>query len=91
MTSVIWSRAAASDLHRICVMIAVHDPAAAGRLVEAIDARIALLRTFPEIGTVSAHGTRKLTIGRYPYMLSYDVAPSAIRILAIRHMAMWPR
>ena len=91
MTSVIWSRAAASDLDRICVMIAEHDAAAAGRLVEAIDARIALLRTFPEIGTASVHGTRKLTIGRFPYVLSYNVVPLAIRILAIRHMAMRPR
>ncbi len=72
-------------------MIAEHDLYAADRLVHAIDARVALLRTFPEIGTPFVHGTRKLTIGRYPYVLSYDVVPSAIRILAIRHMAMQPR
>lgn len=77
------------DLDRIWITIAAHDVAAADRLVDAIEERIALLREFPGIGSPTDRSDRKLSLGRYPYVLSYAVT-DAILILGVRHMAQQP-
>ncbi|WP_426169952.1 type II toxin-antitoxin system RelE/ParE family toxin [Sandarakinorhabdus sp. DWP1-3-1] len=87
MTSVVWSAAARRQLYLITAWIARHDAGAASRLADAIDDRIALLCDFPALGTPIDRGHRKLSLGRFPYVLVYAVSGDVIQILAIRHMA----
>ncbi len=87
MTSVVWSSAARRQLFLITAWIARHDSGAAAGLADVIDERISLLRDFPALGTPIDRGHRKLSLGRFRYVLIYAVSDDVIRILAIRHMA----
>ena len=61
-----------------------------GHLLAEIErARTTLLRQ-PGIGTPSVRGTRKLTLGRFPYTLVYRIDGDTVRVLAFMHQSRRP-
>jgi toxin ParE1/3/4 len=89
---VVWRRQAERDLQRIFDIILDHDPAAAQRLCERIERRVAQLSAHPHLGRPGrVAGTRELPIGGTPYVVAYRVATARIDVLAVLHAARrWP-
>jgi toxin ParE1/3/4 len=89
---IVWTEPASRDLEDIGDYIAKDNPAAARRVVRAIEAAVRRLARFPHSGR-SGHraGTRELVVPRTPYIVPYRVGPRAVEILAVFHGARdWP-
>src|SRR5215208_306467 len=85
-------RARLSRLEDIGDYIAKDNPAAARRVVRAIEAAVRRLARFPHSGRPGHRaGTRELVVPRTPYIVPYRVGPRAVEILAVFHSARdWP-
>ena len=68
------------------------DPAAAAGVDERIEAAVARLVDFPEIGRPGrVEGTRELLVGRTSYIVPYRISGDVVRILRVLHDArLWP-
>ena len=55
-----------------------------------LDAAIQLLLRFPRLGSPGVHGSRKLRVDRFPYMLPYRLDGEVIRILAVANQRRRP-
>ena len=84
MVEVVWTREALSHLDLIVTYLRQFDPDAAARFAGALVDAADSLAEFPERGRPAGNDTRELSIVP-PYVIRYDIAESAVRILAIRH------
>ena len=80
------------DLAEIHDYIAQENPQAARRVILLIRKAAETLPQNPQIGRPGRIvGTRELTVGRFPFMISYCVDSEEIQILAVVHTArLWP-
>lgn len=87
-----WHRLARGDLIEIVTHIAQESPAAAYRVLEAINEQTSLLTENPEMGRPGrVSGTRELVINRTPHVAAYRIAGGTIAILRVLHGArQWP-
>ena len=86
-----WTTEAFEDRLQIWDTIAAEDPQAALRLDQRIARAVSLLEEHPEMGRPGIiAGTREL-IPHENYRVVYEIAPSAVWILAVVHAARnWP-
>jgi toxin ParE1/3/4 len=86
MTKIVVSQRARDDFKRIWHYIAQDKDYAADRLLMALDAKIARLRSYPEIGSPRDEirpGARGLVHGAYLVLYEYHSASDAVEIVAI--------
>jgi toxin ParE1/3/4 len=90
--ALVWRRQAEQDLQRIFDFILEHNPAAAQRVAERIERRVAELQAHPRAGRRGrVAGTRELVVAGTPYIVAYRVKGRRIDILAVLHGARrWP-
>jgi toxin ParE1/3/4 len=90
--ALVWRRQAEQDLQRIFDFILEHNPAAAQRVAERIERRVAELQAHPRAGRRGrVAGTRELVVAGTPYIVAYRVKGRQIDILAVLHGARrWP-
>ena len=84
-----FSRRARRDLEEIFDYIAIEDPAAARRVIDAILQTADLLAARPHIGIRNARSLnlRSFRVSRYPYRLHYMIRERRVVIVHIRHAA----
>ncbi|MFM9912364.1 MAG: type II toxin-antitoxin system RelE/ParE family toxin [Methylophilaceae bacterium] len=89
---VIWRRNALLDLAEIDTYIRQKNPQAANRVVSNIRRETSVLTKLPLIGREGRiENSRELVIGQFPYIVAYQITPSAVEILAVIHSAqLWP-
>lgn len=87
-----WLRTALENLAAEAEYIARDDPAAATRLVTAIQNSIEHLAMHPAIGRPGrVLGTRELVIPNTPYVIPYRVRAEVVEILRVFHgKRKWP-
>jgi addiction module RelE/StbE family toxin len=82
-----WTRRALHDLRRIADHIALDNPSAASRLVDAIHIKAMNLERFPLIGRIGGYqDTRELVVHKN-YLLTYRVRGDQVQILQVWHVA----
>jgi addiction module RelE/StbE family toxin len=87
MKRLAWSPRARTQLAATFEYIAQDDPDAAQGVLDTILHRAERLIEFPELGSPSRYGTRKLVVIGLPYVLVYRVAGDVVRISAVWHSA----
>jgi toxin ParE1/3/4 len=88
---IVWTEPASRDIEDIGDYIAKDNPAAARRVVRAIEAAVRRLARFPHSGRPGYRaGTRELVVPRTPYIVPYRVGPRAVEILAVFHIGPTP-
>jgi toxin ParE1/3/4 len=87
-----WTYLASEDREAIFGFIEANNPLAAVEIDEHIRTSIERLLRFPEMGRIGrVPGTRELVITSTPYIATYRIIQSSIRILRILHSAqLWP-
>jgi toxin ParE1/3/4 len=86
VTEIVITRRAVADLDGIWTYIAADSPGAADRLLLAIDEKITLLATFPEIGPRRddiQSGLRMLVHGRYLVLYEFHRERDVVEIVAV--------
>jgi len=58
---------------------------AADAFLAELDLGVKNIQSYPEIYPPYLHGTRRYLLRRFPYLIVYRVAPSAIQIIAVAH------
>ena len=88
-----WLKRALANLEAEAEFIARDNPAAAGRVVGAIERAVGLLADHPALGRPGrVEGTRELVVPDTPYIVPYRVRGGAVQILRVFHGARkWPR
>lgn len=87
-TPVHHSRRARADLLDIWLEIAEHNPAAADRLYDRLEARVEILSRFVEAGTARpdiAKEARVLVEGHY--LILYRIRPDDVQVVRVLHGA----
>ncbi len=83
-----FSSDALADLDQIFSYIAADNVTAAAAVVERVEQSIGRLAVFPDLGHPTEYpGMRVLPLGRYPYLIFYELTADAIVIHHIRHGA----
>jgi toxin ParE1/3/4 len=87
-----WLRQALANLEAHAQYIARGNPAAASRVVAAIERAVAQLADYPALGRSSrVEGTRELVVAGTPYIVPYRVRGQTVEILRVFHAARkWP-
>ena len=86
MADVRFSRKAPADLAGIHAWLAERNPAAAGRVIAAIEHTAGLLADQPELGRPEGRDLgRVLIVPRYRYVISYRCTADRVEILYILH------
>lgn len=86
MARVRFSRAALADLTAIHAWLAERSPAAAARVVTAIEKSASLLADNPKMGRAEDLGFgRILVVPRHRYVLSYRIRDDTVEILYVFH------
>jgi addiction module RelE/StbE family toxin len=87
-----WLSTALGNLDALARYIARDDPAAARRVVAAIERSVALLERYPAAGRPGrVDGTRELVVPGTPYIIPYRVHGQTVEILRVFHAARkWP-
>jgi toxin ParE1/3/4 len=90
--AIVWRRQAEQDLQRIFDFILERNPAAARRVCDRIERRVAKLLGHPRSGRRGrVIGTRELIVPGTPYIVAYRVKGRQIDVLAVLHGARrWP-
>jgi len=86
VTEIVITRRAIADLDNIWAYVAADSPRAADRLLMAIDQKITLLATFPEVGPRRDDiqpGLRMLVHGRYLVLYEFDRHTDLVEIVAV--------
>jgi toxin ParE1/3/4 len=88
-----WLRKALANLDAEAEYIARDDPAAAARVVIAINRAVENLQRYPAMGRPGrVVGTRELVIAKTPYIIPYRVRDDCVEILRVFHGARrWPK
>lgn len=83
-----FSSDALADLDQIFSYIAADNVTAAAAVVERVAQSVGRLADFPDLGHPADYpGMRVLPLGRYPYLIFYEVTAEAIVIHHVRHGA----
>jgi toxin ParE1/3/4 len=94
LTSLRWSLGAHRDFRNIIEWLSDHNPEAASRIADRIQASVGMLKTHPRLGRLGrVDGTRELIISGSPYLVIYEIAPAEQQVLIVRilHSARrWP-
>jgi toxin ParE1/3/4 len=80
------SRRADADLREIWRYIASDNPAAADRVLLRIDAKLQILRRFPQVGALRndiRRGMRMLIEGNYLLLYEYDSRKDEVDLIAV--------
>jgi toxin ParE1/3/4 len=87
-----WLIAAVVDLHPIREYIRLDNPAASEKTGARIEAAVAGLARFPDMGTTGeVPGTRELIIPGLPYFVVYRLSQDDVQILRVLHQKQkWP-
>jgi addiction module RelE/StbE family toxin len=87
-----WTPRALAEVDAIFAYVAAHDRNVAERLTFEIEARVAKLADFPDMGRPGrVEGTRDFIIVGTPYILPYRVRHGCVEILAALHASReWP-
>ena len=87
-----WLRVALSNLDAEAEFIARENPAAAARVVAAIDRAVQKLRRYPALGRPGrVIGTRELVVPGTTYIVPYRVRNATVEVLRVFHAARrWP-
>ncbi len=81
-----WLRKALANLDAEAAYIAQDDPAAATRMVEAIEHAVERLTRYPASGRPGrVSGTRELVIPGTPYIIPYRVRGKRVEVLRVFH------
>ena len=89
---IVWLNQAVADLYHIREYIRLENPAAAEKTGVRIEAAVAGLARFPEMGAAGdVPGTRELIIPRLEYFAVYRLRDDAVQILRVLHQRQkWP-
>lgn len=60
------------------------------RFAEAIEKAAALALVFPDVGSPSSSGTRRVVVKDFPFSLLYNSSPGGIVIFAVAHQSRRP-
>jgi toxin ParE1/3/4 len=91
LRSLVFAEAARRDVEEAVAFIARDDPAAAGRMVDRIEAVAAMLLSFPRAGAALSRERRVIGVGGTPFRLIYRETRGGITILRVWHGARgWP-
>ena len=83
-----WLRTALANLDAEAEYISRDSPAAAARVVRAINRAVENLRRYPAMGRPGrAIGTRELLVPGTPYVIPYRVRNNAVEVLRVFHGA----
>lgn len=87
-----WVKTAKADLRQIFDYIKEESPAAAAKILNAIEEKAGSLEALPNRGRMGrVPGTRELLIPKSPYIVVYQVKGRVVRILNVVHTSMeWP-
>jgi toxin ParE1/3/4 len=86
VAEVFVTRRAEADLGEIWRYIAANNPAAADRVLLRIDAKLQILRRFPQIGALRndiRRGMRMLVEGNYLLLYEYDSRRNEVDLIAV--------
>jgi len=88
-----WLRIALANLDAEAEFISRDNPAAAARMVTAVNRAVQNLQRFPALGRAGrVVGTRELVIPGTPYIVPYRVRDDAIEVLRVFYGARrWPK
>jgi addiction module RelE/StbE family toxin len=88
-----WLRTALANLDSEAAYLARDSPAAAARVVAAIQHAVGELANYPAIGRPGrVPGTRELVVAHTSYVIPYRVRRDRVEILRVFHAARkWPR
>ena len=82
-----YSRTALDELEEIVSYVAARNSSAAAAVASRVEQVVGWVGEFPRIGYVIESDVRMLPIGRYPFLVFYNVAGDKVVIRNIRHMA----
>jgi plasmid stabilization system protein ParE len=86
-----FSTAARFELHELIETFARENRGRAIRFVDDLTSSISLLESNPRMGPQHTHGTRRLLLRKFPYVLVYGVAEDdCITIVAVSHQRRRP-
>ncbi len=87
-----WREEALANLDAEAEYIAQDNPAAAARIVVAIENAVENLKRFPALGRPGrVSGTRELVVSGTPYIIPYRVRGDTIELLLVFHASRrWP-
>ena len=87
MTRLRWAPRSRLDIHRIEAWLDQQDPLLAGRIGDAIDAKVDQLLAFPFSGlSIGDGGVRRLSIPRFGYLIIYRTTGDMVEIIRVRHV-----
>ncbi len=85
------TRAAIADVAAIKSFVSRENSQAAANIVAHVYRQIQLLSHFPEMGQATdLDGVRRIPVGRYPYIVYYEVLNEEVIVHHIRHAARRP-
>ena len=89
---ILWAQIAENDLDAIEDYIALDKPQAAIDAIDTIEAKVQMLKLFPDMGKRGrVRGTRELVAAPLPYVVVYRVSGDRIEIARVLHGAQqWP-
>src|SRR5262245_44337250 len=87
-----YTETALVEVEEFFAYLSERNVSAAKRVVARVEQTIRNLGAFPEMAQQTGEpGTRRMPVGRYPFMLFYTIAADEIVILHVRHGARrWP-
>jgi toxin ParE1/3/4 len=90
---VFWTRAAISHLYALHSYIQERNHGAADEVVNKVTGAVEWLSNNAKAGRLGrVPDTREWVVRQTPYIVAYDITPSAMRILAVMHGAQqWPK
>jgi toxin ParE1/3/4 len=88
-----WLREARANLDAEAEYVSQDSPAAAGRMVAAIESAVAGLARHPAMGRPGrVVGTRELVVHDTPYVIPYRVRDNIVEVIRVFHVARrWPK
>ncbi len=79
-----WTKRARRERNIIAAYVAERNPAAARRVIAAIDAQLEAVLEFPSLGTLGrVAGTREFVVSRLPYIVVYTVRDDVLYVLYV--------
>jgi len=86
VTELLVSNRAEDELRHVWRYIAAENPTAADRLLLRIDAKLQILRDFPDLGMLRddvRRGCRMLVEGNYFLLYEHDAANDSVELIAV--------
>lgn len=85
MSDLIWSPRSRLDLADIDTFLSERDPAAAARILRAVQSAVRRLSDFPRLGRPLNDRLRVIGVRTTPYLILYRLRDEVIEIARIRH------